>query len=141
MLVCACGSPLLNGCKSITGKSDTPLLKENRYTIKDGKLILDLAGIPELDDEGGAVKLNIPSRDLKMIVARNGKNSFIALRDQCTHMGREIEYDPENTVFRCVSFGHSKYDESGHVIKGPAKSGLEMFTARLSGKELSIRIV
>jgi nitrite reductase/ring-hydroxylating ferredoxin subunit len=142
LLACACGSPLLNGCKAITGNSDTPLLIENRYEVSGRFIILDLSEIPELNQEGSAVKLNLPSHDLKMIIAKTGKETFVALRDQCTHGGREMEYIPGESVFRCVSFGHSKYDAAeGNVLKGPAKSKLEKFAASLTGERLEIKIV
>lgn len=141
LLVCACGTPLLNGCKAITGNSDTPLLSEKNYQIRQGSIFIDLSLIPELEQDGGAVKLNLSANDLKMIVARTGPDTFVALHDQCSHGGREIEYKHEESVFRCVSFGHSKYDVDGHVIKGPAKSNLGKFTTILAGKMLEIKLV
>ncbi|MBR9999861.1 MAG: Rieske 2Fe-2S domain-containing protein [Cyclobacteriaceae bacterium] len=141
LLACTCGTSVLNGCKAITGNSDTPLISENAYTINQGYLVLDLDRIPELEPDGGSVKLELTSRDLKIIVARTGKNSFVALRDQCTHGGREVEYKHDESIFRCVSFGHSKYGNSGEVIKGPAKTGLEKFTTSLVEKKLEIKLV
>jgi len=140
ILVCACGTSFLGACKTITGNSDTPELPENKFEVRNGKVVMDLNVIPDLAAEGSSVKFKIPSRELKIIVVRTGKDSFAALRDQCTHMGRELEYDHIQSVFRCVSFGHSKFDNSGLRIKGPAKSNLDRYPVFFNRGILEIKI-
>ncbi len=140
LFVCTCGSSLLHGCKAITGDSDTPLLSENTYRISQGILILDLVKIPDLKLKGGAVKLELVDRDLKIIVAKTGMNKFVALRDRCSHGGRELEYFHDQSIFRCVSFGHSRFDTEGQVIKGPAKNMLLKYNISLINDELQIML-
>lgn len=138
LLFCTCGSTLLHGCKAITGNSDTPLLSENAYRVNQDTLILDLTQIPELEQEGGSVKLKLKDRDLPIIVAKTGVKEFIVLRDECTHAGRELEYFHDQSVFRCVSFGHSRFDKVGQVIKGPAKKMILKYNSLLIQDELQI---
>jgi len=141
IMVCTCGSSVLYGCKAITGNSDTPLLPDNSYTIKQNNIILDTNKIPELAQIGGSVKLQLSDRDLKIIVAKTGENIFVALPDRCTHGDRELEYYHDKSIFRCVSFGHSRFDQNGNVVKGPAKVDLEVYKTSLNNDELSIEFV
>jgi Rieske Fe-S protein len=138
LVVCACGSSMIHGCKAITGNSDTPPVPENAYEMTEGGLMMDIQKIPELTSVGGSVKLELADRELKIIVAKTGENTFVALRDQCTHGGRELEFNPDQSVFRCVSFGHSKFDQEGIVVKGPAKANLDVFETTLIENELQI---
>jgi len=139
-VICACGSSLLHGCKAITGNSGTPSIPENSFVLREGWLYLDLHKIPELAERGGSVKLELTDPNLKIIIAKTGEQTFIALRDQCSHGGRELEYHHDQGMFRCVSFGHSKFDTTGKVIKGPAKGNIEEFDTTLLADEIRIDI-
>lgn len=140
MAVCTCGISFINGCKAITGNSDTPLLSRNTYIYSQGTLQLDLTKIPELKRDGGSVKLEMPDRNLKIIVARTGDHAFVALRDRCSHGGRELEYFHDQSIFRCVSFGHSRFDLEGNVMKGPAKNLLLKYNSILVDDILQISV-
>ena len=133
VVTACCGSTVLSGCKAITGNSDTPPVPAGSFTVNGRNVRLELTRIPDLETEGGAVKFESPDRDLKIIVARTGPEEFAVVDDKCTHGGRELEYNHTTGEFRCVSFGHSKYNPEGHVVKGPAKGNLNAYKGYIEG--------
>jgi nitrite reductase/ring-hydroxylating ferredoxin subunit len=136
LAACACGIYFMNGCNAITGNSDSPHLSKNTYSFSQGTLLPDLIKIPEFKRNGGSVKLEEPDRKLKIIVAKTGDHAFVALRDRCSHGGRELDYFRDQSIFRNVSFGHSRFDLEGNVMKGPAKNLLLKYNSILVDDEL-----
>jgi len=124
-----------------TGVSDTPVAPEESIMFSDNQIILDLQLIPEFNKPGGSVKFEIAqdlNKPLKVLVINSMENGFQAYENRCTHGGREIEYEGEDNILQCVSFGHSKYDLNGQVIRGPAPSPLRKFNVNHTDDQLII---
>jgi nitrite reductase/ring-hydroxylating ferredoxin subunit len=141
--VCACAGSTLSACKMLSGVSDTPIAPPASYRAGGTDVVLDLKKIPSLKTVGGSVKIEIEDRKydpLKLLVVRVGDGEYKAFLDKCTHGGREMEYAGENKTLTCVSFGHSRFDDGGKVLEGPAEKPLRLFPARVDGDRLVISV-
>ncbi len=76
----------------------------------------------------GEVKF-IPSAGI--FVSRSDRG-FIALSQDCTHLGCKVPFDPQERQFRCPCHG-SVYDEYGDNLTGPAPRPLAIHPLRLEG--------
>ena len=128
----------------ITGTSEVTLAPEESYWLRDGKLVMKLSKIGALDKPGGAVKLAIsvtPGADpVKVLIVRPDDKTFIAFQDRCTHGKRELNYRHETRLLECSSFGHSKFDLRGKVLKGPAAAPLSLYSCEKQDGELFVKI-
>ena len=139
---CACGMGV-SGCGMILGKSNTPKAPEGSVNREDGKLLVNLAMIPQLQADGGSVKFSYEGEngeESKVIIARLKGDDYRAYANSCTHGHREIEYKPDKNMLQCVSFGHSKFDLDGNVLGGPAKGPLTIYEVALEGNRLVLTI-
>jgi len=137
----ALGTVCLGGCATLAGKSAMPMPPASSYRIEETELFIDLAKTPDLQGIGGAVKYAFPAlgEEHKVIVARTGENVFVALPDRCSHGSRELNYLHDEDIFRCSSFGRSRFATDGTVQKGPAKSDLSAFPVARKGQALVVR--
>lgn len=128
----------------ITGTSEVKQAPEGSYWLREGKLVMALSNIGALDKPGGAVKLAVsvtPSADpVKLLVVRPDDKTFLAFRDRCTHGNRELNYRHEAKLLECSSFGHSKFDLRGKVLKGPAAASLSLYSCEKQDNELVVKI-
>lgn len=141
--ICTC-EPGMNSCSLFTGISHTSVAPEGSIRFSDYQVVLDLELIPELNNSGGSVKFEMPQSEedpLKVLVINSGENGLQAFENRCTHGGREIEYRSDESILRCVSFGHSKYDLSGQVTGGPAPAPLKKFKVSQTEDKLIIDLV
>jgi nitrite reductase/ring-hydroxylating ferredoxin subunit len=141
LVVCSCcGSTVLNGCKAISGNSDTIFAPEQSFSVKGNILRLKLDKIPALKEAGSSVQLDVADNGKNLIIIHESDNEYKAFEDKCTHGGRELEYKTDEKVLRCVSFGHSEFDIEGRVTKGPAEADILTFPTTLDNNELFIDI-
>jgi Rieske Fe-S protein len=136
--VCLCGT---TGCSSITGTGDTPGIESGAYTIKEGNLLtLDLASVPELSADGGAVKIIEDALPDDLIVVRVSGDDYRAASLYCTHRGVELEYKPEKGLLICASAGSATYTLEGKKVSGPAETDLAVYPAKLDGGRLMVTV-
>lgn len=141
LVVCSCcGSVVLNGCKAISGNSDTVVIPDHSYSVDGNTLRVTLDQIPLLKEVGSAIQLDVVSKDRNLIIIHESINEYKTFEDKCTHGGRELEYQNDDHVLRCVSIGHSQFDTNGHVIKGPAEDDIMSFPTLLDNNELFIEL-
>lgn len=144
-VLCTCSLGFgLTSCAAITGNSSTPEAPAGSFTFKENKLIIDLAKIPELKQNGYSVKIEdkkVSSSNFKIIIAHTGNRNFLAYENRCTHGGREIEYLADENKFQCISFGHSSFTLDGKVISGPADSPLKKYRVEQKDEKLMISLV
>lgn len=127
---CMCG---LSGCASKTPQINETFVKRN-----NGEVVLDIAKIPELAHSGSSARLTAGKKSI--LVIRTGEDTYAALSNKCTHFGRPVEYDAAAGTLVCSSFGHSAFDLSGKVLKGPAKKPLTCYEATLKDGKLTISV-
>lgn len=139
LVVCSCcGTTVLNGCKAISGNSDTYVAPDHSFSLNGNTLRVILDQIPVFKDVGSSAQLDLTTKDRNLIIIHESINVYKTFEDKCTHGGRELEYKSGDKVLRCVSIGHSKFDTNGNVIKGPAKDDIRTFPTILDNEELFI---
>ncbi len=134
---CLCG---LNGCATYTGISKTPAANPDSITLDGSVLTVNLASEPALRQIGGAVKVRNTDLPDELIIARVEESRFVIASLLCTHRGVELEYDQENTRFRCPSLGSSVFALGGANVSGMARKPLRSYEAVLEGNILAIRV-
>ena len=80
-----------------------------------------------LEKEGGYEVVENESG--KIIIARNGPTSIVACSAVCTHKGGVLDYDQATQQFYCTRHG-ARFEVTGKVAKGPAKSNLNSYQTR-----------
>jgi len=133
-----CGTTVLNGCKAISGNSDTFVAPPNSYSVDGNTLRVSLDQVPILKDVGNSIQLDIPDKKKNLIIIHESANEYKTYEDKCTHGGRELEYKPDKKILWCVSFSHSEFDLEGKVVKGPAPDSILTFPTLLDNDELFI---
>ncbi len=94
---------------------------------KRGKLRIPLAQIQE-----GIT----PILSAKLYIRKAG-DSITVLDAHCTHMGCTLHYDTDNRVFNCPCH-HSRFDDEGHRLKGPARRDLDRIAHVVTGDAIVI---
>lgn len=81
------------------------------------------------------VVVNVDNLKFPVAVYNNGNDQYTALWLKCSHQGNEVSVHGD--LLSCSAHG-SEYDNSGKVIKGPAKEDLRKF--RVHSDETSLYI-
>jgi Rieske Fe-S protein len=137
--VCLCGC---TGCSTFTGTGNTPAAGIDAYTVEGGNLLtLDIANIPELSADGGAVKIIDEGLSDGVIVVRVAGDDYRAASLYCTHRGVELEYKPNKEQLVCASAGSSAFTLAGKKVKGPAETDLAVYPATLDGNRLVVTVI
>ena len=140
----ACAGSIAGGCSMVTGTSDVKLAPGESYALEEGRLVLTLARVSALDKPGGAIKLVVAARPgadpVKVLVVRPDEETLIAFEDRCTHGKRELNYRHQERRLECSSFGHSRFDLRGKVLKGPAGAPLAVFPSAVRDGKLVIEV-
>ncbi len=129
---CMCG---LSGCTS-----KAPKVAKGSVTKADGKVVLELAKIPELGKVGGFVRLKDKGVPEPVLVIHAAENTYATVSAKCTHFGMGLSYVPEKQHVRCGSFGHSTFTLDGKVTQGPAKKHLKVYATALKDGKLEITV-
>jgi len=95
---------------------------------RQGTLNIPLVQIPE-----GIT----PFPSARIFIRRKGDN--ITLFDaHCTHMGCLLHYDTDHQVFNCPCH-HSRFDQEGHRLRGPAKRDLDTLSFVLTATSIIVK--
>ena len=93
--------------------------------LAEGDFVLKLSDAPELGKVGGFKIVEIAGDSV--IIART-PDGLIANSAICTHKGCEVGYSLEERQYVCPCH-KAHYDESGKVVRGPAKLPLAPYNA------------
>lgn len=126
--------------KSILGICETRPLSPDMWSVEDGKVRIKLGQVPELSHKGGAVYLKGQGLDKPVLVFRTEDDQYLAFVDKCTHGGRKIDPVPGESVLRCCSVGHSKFDYEGNRLSGMAKGPIKRYQVDLIDGDLVITL-
>ena len=113
---------------------------EGAWVKDDGKLMLDLSRLPELDTLGGAVRIEGEVLPDPILVVLGEDGSYYAFKNVCTHAGRMIDPLDGTLTLECCSASKSTYDYQGNVISGPAEGPLTSFPLKIKGQNLVIEL-
>jgi Rieske Fe-S protein len=101
-----------------------------------------LIDTPELEQVGGAYRLEIEDLDKDILVVRTDAETYVAVDIKCTHKGCQVSYKLEMAKppgFACPCHG-SKFDMSGKPLNGPATKPLGMYETKVVEGELLVII-
>ena len=104
-----------------------PPLDKNAWKIQDNRVEIELSKMPELSENGGAVRLEGKGLSSRLLVFRGEDGVLRSLENRCAHMGRRIDVLPDSKKLQCCSVGKTAYDYSGNPLSGPAKNSLSVF--------------
>lgn len=111
------------------------------WQYADGKLTIDLTQALELQNQGGALRLEGGGLPLRVLVVSSGDGQYQAFHNRCTHIGhRRLDPLPGGEGIQCCSIGKSTYDGNGQVIYGPAPDSIKTFVAQVDGDQLTVTI-
>ncbi len=89
------------------------------------EFVLELDGKSPLNKIGGFD--NFETKSGKIVIVRTDENEFKAYSAVCPHKGGPIKYDEKTSQLFCPWHG-SRFEMTGTVVKGPAKTDLSVFT-------------
>ena len=125
----------------VRGKPQTKLpVVEGAWSLKDGTLILDLDRMPELEDLGGAVRIEGPILPDPILVVLGEDGKYYSFKNVCTHSGRMIDPVAGTMELQCCSVSRSTFDYEGQVLSGPAEGPLTSYPLVVDGKDLLITL-
>jgi cytochrome b6-f complex iron-sulfur subunit len=90
-----------------------------------------------LNKVGGSA--TVESSAGKIVVARTGDTTFVAVAAKCTHKGGPIKYDSDAKQFLCPWHG-SKYGTDGSNKGGPSDSPLASYKATGSATSVTVKV-
>lgn len=73
----------------------------------------------------------------KFLVVEQGDGSYAAIELNCTHKGGPLKEKDGELV---CSFHGSRFDNTGRVVKGPAKTDLKRYKAEVVGDLLQVQV-
>ena len=117
-------------------------LAQDLMLLNNGEVKISLDDVPKLKEQGYGLKFKVsgPGDEIKIVLVHANDDQFYALENKCTHGGRELEYKADDEIMRCASFGHSKFELDGDMVKGPAKNDLKTFPVTTGQNEVVIKI-
>lgn len=104
----------------------TPV-NERCWSLRDGKIEIDLLLAPELSRSGGALRLEGGGLEDRVLVLKGDDGRFHAFKNRCRHMGRRLDPVPGTETVQCCSVSMSTYDYRGEPVYGPVKGPLEVY--------------
>lgn len=99
---------------------------------------LRLSDYPSLAAPGGSAVVSLPSALLELVVIHVAPEDYRALRRICSHGACTVEYDASDRQLVCPCHG-SRFDLSGAVTLGPARSPLRRVEVWRSGDTLLVQ--
>jgi nitrite reductase/ring-hydroxylating ferredoxin subunit len=143
-IACTClGGLCLSSCSPFSSVSNTPVAPGESYQIEEGRIVLDLDKAPGLAAIGGSVKLEFlhPAEGVptKIILIHPEDSAYLAFANECSHKGKELEYDHSARRLRCAS-RHSEFDLNGNVLNGNAEKSLMGFPIERDWDTIIIKI-
>jgi len=108
-------------------------------TTCSGGLCIDLADATNaaLAATNGSLLIDAPSDTL--IVIRKSSTTVVALSAVCTHAGCLVGFQQSSQTVYCNCHG-SEFAEDGHVLGGPARRALRVYSATLADPLITIAI-
>lgn len=132
----AAGALALHGCTGNSGGSSLP--SANTSTC-GANLCIDLADSANsaLRTVDGALLVDT-SNDTIMII-RSSDTTIVAISGICTHAGCSMDFVPASHLINCPCHG-SEFGEDGHVVRGPARRSLRVYTASIANNVITVSL-
>ncbi len=114
--------------------------RKDGWKIMEGKIIVDLNAMPELNTKGSAVRLDGKGLEVPVLVVHGDDGEYRAFKNRCTHGKRGLDPVPGTKTVQCCSVGTSTFGYDGTLIEGPAKGPLTVYPADRAGDTLRITL-
>jgi len=125
--------------KALAGVCQTRPLSPEAWRLEPGSVRIDLDRAGELNQAGGAARLEGRGLARRLLVVRAGVG-FLAFENRCAHFGRRLDPVPGQETLRCCSLNHSTYDYQGRRLAGPARGDLKTLPVEQAGQELIVSL-
>ncbi len=103
-----------------------------------GKIVVDLARVPELRRTGAAFSIVEERRKINLILIHAGRGRYIAMERTCTHGGAMCTYSQKRRTLRCTSLNHAEYDLRGTLLHGRTHGNLQTYDTTTNGSTIEI---
>lgn len=123
--ICQTASPADDGC----------------WNFANGKIEVQLDRAPELENQGGAIRLEGNGSPERVLVIHGRDGQFHAYKNRCTHAGRRIDPFEGTDSLKCCSIFKSTFDYEGNVISGAAKKPLTPFKVEQGAGKLTVSVI
>jgi cytochrome b6-f complex iron-sulfur subunit len=131
---------LFSACGDGSSSPTSPSGMASTLGVLPGRLVGSVVQVTAagsaLDNVGGAVRVD--STAGLFLLSRTSVNSFSAIDAVCTHEGCTIT-GADGDTYVCPCHG-SRYNRSGQVLFGPAKSSLRRYTATFTDGVVTIAL-
>lgn len=124
--------------KAIAGICSTEPLGPDLWKLEGGKAAMELSKVPQLTNPGGAVYLSGKGLKDPILIVNGDGGEFHCFSNRCTHMGRRLDPAGRESNLRCCSVSHSTFDYYGNVLRGPAKSVIQVYQCDIRNGVLEI---
>lgn len=108
------------------------------WSYTDGRLVIDLARLPELYSKGSAVRLEGADLPERVLLVHGDDGNYYAFKNCCTHGGRRLDAVPGAGTIQCCSVGKSTFDYSGRLLAGSAKGDVAAFAVQVEGETVVV---
>ncbi len=101
-------------------------------------IVFPFSRFPELakiDGYAVAGPVTIGAYEGNVYIKRLGGGKAMVLGAKCRHLGCDVEWNADRSLFVCPCHG-SEYGPDGELVKGPAKKGLYEWPARVEGDKV-----
>lgn len=113
--------------KSVAGICRTQPLDPSAWHVQGTQVVIALKDAPQLQTQGGAVRLDGNGLPGPVLVVKQPENGYLCVENRCTHMGRQLDPEPDGKTLRCCSVNHSTFDYAGNKLTGPAKGPVKTY--------------
>ena len=142
LILAGCGGKEKNELGFVDRITGTPLTDlpqiADAWRFEDSTLSLDLAKLPELENLGGAVRIEGEALPEDVLLVYGEDGNYYAFKNACTHAGRKIDPVAGTMMLECCSVSSSTFDYAGHVLSGPAEDPLTSYPLVVQGDFLEI---
>jgi Rieske Fe-S protein len=113
------------GSALVLGRAAVAQVGETAEDAPKIETVLSLAEHPDLQKVGGYEIVDV---GVEKVIVAHTEAGFVACSAICPHKKCEVEYRVADRQFFCPCHD-SRFDETGKVLKGPAKTNLQLFDA------------
>lgn len=114
---------------------------EGCWTFKNGKIVVDLARVPELVRVNGAIRLEAKNLPERVLVIQGDDGQYNAFQNRCTHHAkRRLDPMPGAQQVQCCSIMKSIFDYKGKYVSGPAKGDIQIYPVIVDNGKLVITL-
>lgn len=112
------------------------------WNYADGRVTIDLNAATELNQPGGAIRLEGKSLPKRVLVVHGEDGEYRAFHNRCTHLGhRRLDPVPGTDTVQCCSINKSTYDAGGKKIFGPTPHPVTRYPVKKEQERLIVSIL